>query len=250
MSWSRKDIKIPNPSQERSGLSEVKRPCLTPSNLRSLPKEYNNLLNQKRKVSTAANKSEIHSRLMSRVGSPESKRTEFNCIVRTDKQRRKTLESKYIDPDDQAKNDILLTVENKIRDKFMDSSDGNSMRIKRFKQLQEYLKMANREVTINKNVRNESNRIVKGEIPLGTNTHIKHEIRENYPSIMDIKRRLKNCLAIECNFDEVIKYANEFYGIKSKNEMIKQAYEEQRRKVIKSHILVLRVLAIIQNYVL
>lgn len=73
--------------------------------------------------------------------------------------------------------------------------------------------MAHREVKINQNIRNDTKRIVKGEIPLGTDTQIKHEIRENYPKILEIKRRLKNCLSINCSFDEVLKYAGEYYGI-------------------------------------
>ena len=73
--------------------------------------------------------------------------------------------------------------------------------------------MANREIRINKNLKNETKRIVKGEIPLGTDTQINHNVRENYPRIREIKRRLKNWLMIKWDFDEVIKYAKEYFGI-------------------------------------
>lgn len=73
--------------------------------------------------------------------------------------------------------------------------------------------MAKRKVRINTNIRNKSGRIVKGEIPLGTDTQIDNELRENYPPILEIKRRLKNTLMIKCDFDEVIKYAQEYLGV-------------------------------------
>ena len=93
--------------------------------------------------------------------------------------------------------ETLKTVEHQIRQKLSESPEKQEQSLKRFKQLQEYLKIAHRDVKINQNIRNETKRIVKGEIPLGTDTQIKHEVRENHPKLIEIKRRLKNCLAID-----------------------------------------------------
>ena len=95
------------------------------------------------------------------------------------------------------KAETLKTVEDKIKERYSSSPVQNQLSLKRFKQLQEYLKMGHRRVKINHNIRNETGRIVKGEIPLGTDTQIQHEVRENYPSILEIKRRLKNTLSIK-----------------------------------------------------
>ena len=110
--------------------------------------------------------------------------------------------------------DALKVVERRIIQKYSNSPVENFHNIRRFKQLQEYMNMYNREVIINHNLRNEEHRIVKGELPLGTDTQIKHEVRENFPKIKDIKNRLKNCLSIKCDFDEVIKYAKQYYDSK------------------------------------
>ena len=80
--------------------------------------------------------------------------------------------------------------------------------------------MAYREIKINKNTKNETRRIVKGEIPLGTDTQINHNVRESYPRIREIKRRLKNWLSIKWDFDEVIKYAKEYYGFNNDDDVI------------------------------
>ena len=233
--------KAVNPAQEHQSPSikhnaDIKRPCMTPSHHRALSivskDEKMSRVIEARHPTSTLNKSVVHSRLMSRVGSPVQEPKKFNCIIRVDKQKRKPLQDVHVEHDEVEQNEIMRDVEDKIRGKFADDLQNNDQRIKRFKQLQEYLKMANREVRINQKIRNESKRIVKGEIPLGTDTQIKHEVRENYPGILEIKRKLKNCLAIECPFDEVIKYANEYFGIRAKNEMIKEAYQKRRAQVI------------------
>lgn len=133
--------------------------------------------------------------------------------------------------------ETLKTVEDKIRQKYSDSPSKNQQSLKRFKQLQEYLKMAHRDVKINQNLKNETKRIVKGEIPLGTDTQIKHEVRESYPRIQEIKRRLKNCLSINCNFDEVMRYAQEYFGIDPGEKSVKHLLlEEFKRKKGKENV--------------
>lgn len=91
--------------------------------------------------------------------------------------------------------------------------------------------MAHREVKINQNIRNETKRIVKGEIPLGTDTQIRHEVRESHPSILEIKRRLKGCLSIKCDFDEVLKYAKEYLGIDTDERSVKFKILDDHRRL-------------------
>jgi hypothetical protein len=124
----------------------------------------------------------------------------------------------------------LKTVENKIREQNNTSPTQAQQSLKRFKQLQEYLKMAHRDVKMTKTNKNESKRIVKGEIPLGTDTKIPHEIRESYPSIIEIMKRLKGCLSIKCDFDEVLKYAKEYLGIDTDERSVKHKVLEAHRK--------------------
>ena len=125
---------------------------------------------------------------MSRQGSPKKR---YNCLINEKPKHNDTFLDEFT-----KKAETLKTVEDLIREKSSSSPAQNKQSLKRFKQLQEYLKMAHREVKINQNIRNETKRIVKGEIPLGTDTQIKHELRESYPSILEIKRRLKGCLSI------------------------------------------------------
>lgn len=124
-----------------------------------------------------------------------------------------------------TKEETLKTVEDRIIQKFMSSPAENQQSLKRFQQLQEYINMAYREIKINKNTKNEARRVVKGEIPLGTDTQINHNVRESYPRIKEIKRRLKNCLSIKCDFDEVIKYAKEYYGINKDDDALSEFKE-------------------------
>ena len=136
------------------------------------------------------------------------------------------------------RDEALKTVERKIIEKYASSPVEHFHNIRRFKQLQEYLKMSNREVIINHNVRNEEHRIVKGEIPLGTDTKIKHEVRENFPKIKEIKNRLKKWLSIKWDYDEVIKYAKEHFGVdnKSKQLLLAFAIGDKQRAVFKETI--------------
>lgn len=92
----------------------------------------------------------------------------------------------------QTKAETLKTVEDQIMQLNSTTPIQNEQSLRRFKQLQEYINMAYREVRINNKAKNESKRIVKGEIPLGTDTQIDHGVRENHPSIKEIKRRLKS----------------------------------------------------------
>lgn len=127
--------------------------------------------------------------------------------------------------------ETIRTVEDKLRQKYSTSPSKNQQSLKRFKQLQEYLKMSHRDVKINQNIRNAAKRLVTGEIPLGTDTQIKHEIRESYPQILEIKRRLKNWLSINCNFNEVLKYASQYFGIDVGEQSPKRMKLDEQKKL-------------------
>lgn len=130
-----------------------------------------------------------------------------------------------------ANEGTMQSIEAQIVKRYETSPVEKKKNMKRFQQLKEYLKMSYRDVKINHNLKNEQGRIVKGELPLGTDTHIKHEVRENYPQIREIKRRLKNCLKIHCDFNEVIKYAKEFYSTKGEDQTISRLLFKEKAKL-------------------
>ena len=178
-----------------------------------------------RRWGSTIHKSEFNQPLLSKHVSPN--RELNNTAIR--KLKNPLRSSHALSDEMNEKVETLKTVEHQIKQKWSETAQNQSL--KRFKQLQEYLKIGHRDVKINQNVRNETKRLVKGEIPLGTDTQIKHEIRENYPKILEIKRRLKNWLSIDCSFDEVIKYAKQYFGIDTDDESLKHAMLKEHKKL-------------------
>ncbi|CAI2364039.1 unnamed protein product [Moneuplotes crassus] len=214
--------------------SSIARRSVTPTSRKSViisshvRKKQLELPEYRRKCESTIGGSVCASKRPSRINSPQKRR--LTCMISNPRKSIGDLKRK-IPEDLRKKEQTLKTVEERIREKFSNGTSQEQHSLKRFKQLQEYLKMAKRKVRINTNIRNKSGRIVKGEIPLGTDTQIDNELRENYPSILEIKRRLKNTLMIKCDFDEVIKYAQEYLGVNDEDLSSKhKALQDHKKK--------------------